>query len=142
MTAEAGRVHAAFEGEPIEAEAGASVAAALIASDRVAWRTTREGRSRGLFCGIGVCFDCLVEIDGESGQRACMIPLAEGMDVRRAPLVERTSARDARSATPEGAEAEDPEADEPALPNPSPSSGSGIAEAEADPDSDPEGAAE
>ena len=137
MTAEAGRVHAAFEGEPIEAEAGASVAAALIASDRVAWRTTREGRSRGLFCGIGVCFDCLVEIDGESGQRACMIPLAEGMDVRRAPLVKCTSARDARSATPEGAEA-----DEPALPNPSPSSGSGIAEAEADPDSDPEGAAE
>ena len=128
MTADAGRVHAAFEGEPIEAEAGASVAAALIASDRVAWRTTREGRSRGLFCGIGVCFDCLVEIDGESGQRACMIPLAEGMEVRRTPLVEQ----------PEGAGTKTPEADEPALPNPSTSSGSGIAEA----DPDPEGAAE
>lgn len=126
MTADAGRVHAAFDGEPIEAEAGASVAAALIASDRVAWRTTREGRPRGLFCGIGVCFDCIVEIDGESGQRACMIPLAEGMDVRRTPLVER----------PEGAETKAPEADEPALPNSSTSSGSGIAEA------DPEGAAE
>ena len=80
MTEQA-RISATFEGEPIEAEAGASVAAALISSDRLAWRTTREGAKRGLFCGIGVCFDCLVEIDGESGQRACMIPLREGMRV-------------------------------------------------------------
>ncbi len=77
------RVRAAFEGEPLEAEAGASVAAALIGEGRQAWRTTREGRPRGLFCGIGVCYDCLVEIDGESGQRACMIPLRDGMEVRR-----------------------------------------------------------
>ena len=81
MTANQPRVRATFEGEPIEAEAGASVAAALIAADRVAWRTTRGGAQRGLFCGIGVCFDCLVEIDGESGQRACMIALQEGMRV-------------------------------------------------------------
>jgi len=74
-------VHATFEGEPIEAEAGASVAAALIGSGRTAWRTTRAGEPRGLFCGIGVCFDCLVDIDGETGQRACMIPLAEGMRI-------------------------------------------------------------
>ena len=80
----AGRIHATFNGEPIEADAGASVAAALIASGRPAWRETRDGEQRGLFCGIGVCFDCLVEIDGESGQRACMIPLAEGMRVSSA----------------------------------------------------------
>ena len=78
------RVHATFDGAPLEAEAGTSVAAALIATGTRSWRTTRDGRQRGLFCGIGVCFDCLVEIDGESGQRACMIPLAEGMDVRSA----------------------------------------------------------
>jgi predicted molibdopterin-dependent oxidoreductase YjgC len=76
-------VSATFEGDPITAPAGASVAAALIASERVAWRTTRGGAQRGLFCGIGACFDCLVEIDGESGQRACMIPLREGMQVTR-----------------------------------------------------------
>ncbi len=81
MSANPNRVHATFEGEAIEAAAGASVAAALLASDRIAWRTTRDGAQRGLFCGIGVCFDCLVEIDGESGQRACMIPLQEGMRV-------------------------------------------------------------
>jgi predicted molibdopterin-dependent oxidoreductase YjgC len=84
MTAKPNRVHATFDGLPIEAEPGASVAAALLNSDEVAWRTTRGGKPRGLFCGIGICFDCLVEIDGQSGQRACMIPLAEGMDVRPA----------------------------------------------------------
>ncbi|GAA0036611.1 (2Fe-2S)-binding protein [Brevibacterium metallidurans] len=77
-------VTASFDGSPISAPAGASVAAALLASGRTGWRTTRSGRPRGLFCGIGVCFDCLVDIDGESGHRACMIPLAEGMDIRSA----------------------------------------------------------
>lgn len=75
-------VHATFDGEPISCQPGASVAAALIATGKRGWRETRSGASRGLFCGIGVCFDCLVEIDGESGQRSCMIPLQEGMDVR------------------------------------------------------------
>lgn len=79
-----GEIQASFEGEPLTCAPGASVAAALIATGKNAWRETRGGASRGLFCGIGVCFDCLVEIDGESGQRACMIPLADGMDVRRA----------------------------------------------------------
>lgn len=77
-------ISATFEDEPISAPAGASVAAALLSADRTAWRTTRAGRQRGLFCGIGICFDCIVEIDGESGQRACMIPLADGMDIRGA----------------------------------------------------------
>ncbi len=81
MSANQKPVKATFEGEPIEAPAGASIAAALIASDRIAWRDTRDGAKRGLFCGIGVCFDCLVDVDGESGQRACMIPLQEGMRV-------------------------------------------------------------
>ncbi|WP_083506575.1 (2Fe-2S)-binding protein [Leucobacter sp. G161] len=83
-TTPSGEVHATFEGEPIACAPGASVAAALIATGKNAWRETRTGASRGLFCGIGVCFDCLVDIDGESGQRACMIPLADGMDVRGA----------------------------------------------------------
>lgn len=81
---EPGEVRATFNGEPISCAPGASVAAALIATGRKGWRDTRGGAERGLFCGIGVCFDCLVDIDGESGQRSCMIPLAEGMDVRSA----------------------------------------------------------
>ncbi|GAA2189468.1 hypothetical protein GCM10009786_22670 [Leucobacter alluvii] len=80
----AGDVVAAFDGAPISAPRGASIAAALISSGRTSWRSTRDGERRGIFCGIGVCFDCLVEVDGESGQRACMIPLRAGMDVRSA----------------------------------------------------------
>lgn len=81
MTDRPQRVRATFEGQAIDAPPGATVAAALIGSGHRAWRTTASGRQRGLFCGIGICFDCLVEIDGESGQRACMIPLAEGMHI-------------------------------------------------------------
>ncbi|GAA1327332.1 (2Fe-2S)-binding protein [Leucobacter albus] len=80
----AGEIRATFEGERISCAPGASVAAALIATGKRGWRETRTGATRGLFCGIGVCFDCIVEIDGESGQRSCMIPLTEGMDVRAA----------------------------------------------------------
>lgn len=78
------QVQASFCGEPISAEPGASVAAALMTSGHQAWRTTRDKKPRGLFCGIGVCFDCIVEIDGESGQRACMIPIQDGMEIRPA----------------------------------------------------------
>ncbi|PAM98962.1 proline dehydrogenase [Streptomyces sp. Alain-F2R5] len=70
------------DGEPLEFTEGQTVAAALVAAGRVAWRTTRVGRRpRGVFCGIGVCFDCLVTIDGVAGQRACLIPARAGMTV-------------------------------------------------------------
>jgi len=52
---------------------GQTVGAALVAAGIRSWRTTRvEGRPRGLFCGIGICFDCLVVIDGAPNQRACL----------------------------------------------------------------------
>jgi hypothetical protein len=58
------------------------VAAALTAAGVRAWRTTRrQERPRGLFCGIGVCFDCLLTIDGRPAQRACLVPVRDGMIV-------------------------------------------------------------
>jgi len=52
---------------------GQTVGAALVAAGIRSWRTTQvEGRPRGLFCGIGICFDCLVVIDGAPNQRACL----------------------------------------------------------------------
>ncbi|NEW75273.1 (2Fe-2S)-binding protein [Streptomyces rhizosphaericus] len=69
-----------FDGTTVTARPGQSVGAALVAAGIVAWRTTRrEGRPRGLFCGIGVCFDCLITVDGRSGQRACLVPARDGM---------------------------------------------------------------
>lgn len=74
-------IRASFDGQPIAAPEGVSVAAALVSSGCDAWRRTKSERPRGLFCGIGVCYDCIVEIDGETAQRACMVPLREGMEI-------------------------------------------------------------
>ncbi|HEY8458505.1 MAG TPA: (2Fe-2S)-binding protein [Actinopolymorphaceae bacterium] len=66
------------DGEPVAVKEGQTVAAALLAAGRRGWRTTRSGRPRGLFCGIGVCFDCLVTVNGRSAVRACLEPARPG----------------------------------------------------------------
>ena len=69
-----------LDGSPLAARPGQTVGAALTEAGITAWRTTRIGGSpRGLFCGIGVCFDCLITVDGVSGQRACLTPARDGM---------------------------------------------------------------
>ena len=73
------RVAFTFDGRDIQAEAGQSIAAALLASGIRSWRTTRiDGAPRGLFCGIGACFDCLVEVNGTPGVRACLVEAQDG----------------------------------------------------------------
>jgi hypothetical protein len=67
-----------FDGEPIHVCTGQTVAAALIASGRSSWRRTRGDSPRGLFCGIGVCFDCLVTVNGARSARACLVTAAPG----------------------------------------------------------------
>ncbi|WP_336109729.1 (2Fe-2S)-binding protein [Streptomyces sp. PTD9-10] len=72
-----------FDGRPLEALPGQTVAAALWAAGVTAWRSTREaGRPRGVFCGIGVCFDCLVTVNGLANQRACLLPVRPGDVIR------------------------------------------------------------
>ncbi|MFD7458272.1 MULTISPECIES: (2Fe-2S)-binding protein [unclassified Streptomyces] len=72
-----------FDGQEIQALPGQTVAAALWSAGITAWRTTRgSGSPRGVFCGIGVCFDCLVTVDGRPNQRACLVPAEPGADVR------------------------------------------------------------
>ena len=71
------------DGRPVTAHAGETVAAALLAEGVEATRVTAGGAPRGVFCGMGVCFDCLVVVDGVPNTRACMTWVAEGMDVRR-----------------------------------------------------------
>ncbi|HET7356648.1 MAG TPA: (2Fe-2S)-binding protein [Nocardioidaceae bacterium] len=71
-----------FDGEPTPYAEGQSVGAALTAAGIRSWRTTRVGgRPRGLFCGIGICFDCLVTVDGRPNERACLVRVANGMRV-------------------------------------------------------------
>ena len=72
-----------FDGESINAITGQSVAAALLAANQRALRKTRfNNNDRGVFCGIGVCFDCLVVIDGITNQRACLNEAKPGMKVQ------------------------------------------------------------
>src|SRR5262249_10936533 len=75
-----------FDGTEIEALPGETIAAALAAADIVAVRRARSGAPRGPYCGMGVCFDCLVTVDGRPSQRACLTKVAPGMDVRSSPV--------------------------------------------------------
>ena len=68
-----------FDGREIRALAGDSVAAALAANGERRLRRTRDGKWRGVFCGMGVCQECLVTIDGVPSQRACMTRVRDGM---------------------------------------------------------------
>jgi D-hydroxyproline dehydrogenase subunit gamma len=77
------RVRFSFDGAPLEAPRGMTIGGALLANGIVSWRRTRvEGRPRGIFCGIGVCFDCLVDVGDQRAVRACLIPVRDGDDVR------------------------------------------------------------
>lgn len=68
-----------FDGQAVDAEPGQSIGAALIAAGHRSWRRTRAGAApRGVFCGIGICFDCLVTVNERPGLRACLVEAAPG----------------------------------------------------------------
>jgi aerobic-type carbon monoxide dehydrogenase small subunit (CoxS/CutS family) len=72
-----------FDGKIISALSGQSVGAALLAANQRSLRKTRFNKNkRGIFCGIGICFDCLVVVDGVTNQRACIIGARPGMKVQ------------------------------------------------------------
>ena len=70
-----------LDGRPVTAYEGESVAALLLAEGIIATRVTRGGEPRGVYCGMGVCFDCLVVVDGVPNTRACMTWVRDGMRV-------------------------------------------------------------
>lgn len=73
-----------YDGQAIDGLEGETVAAALAASHIRQMRHTRGGGRRGLYCGMGACFDCLVTIDGVASQRACLAKVADGQQIRSA----------------------------------------------------------
>ena len=76
------RIQLSLDGESLTARPGQTVGAALSEAGILSWRTTRtEGRPRGLFCGIGICFDCLVTVDGAANQRACLTTARDGIEL-------------------------------------------------------------
>ncbi|MEU4252526.1 (2Fe-2S)-binding protein [Amycolatopsis sp. NPDC026612] len=70
------------DGETVPGVAGQTVAGVLLAAGRLSWRTTRSGAPRGVFCGIGACFDCLLTVNGVADVRACRRRAADGDEIR------------------------------------------------------------
>ncbi len=76
-----------FDNQPVTANEGMTIAAALLASGHKSLRETpASGQARGPFCMMGACFDCLVQIDGETVQ-ACQVQVRAGLLVNRIPRV-------------------------------------------------------
>ncbi len=85
VAAPGGSVAFDFGGRPIAALPGEPLGAALLAAGERICRRTPSGAPRGLFCGIGVCQDCLVTVDGAPNQRACMTAAPRGAAVECQP---------------------------------------------------------
>lgn len=77
-------VTVSINGQHVQCRAGDTVAAALFAAGVNACRETAvKGLARGPFCMMGVCYDCLVMIDGRPNQQGCMIQVRPGMTIER-----------------------------------------------------------
>lgn len=75
-------VTVSIDGRRVTAHLGETVAAVLFAEEQVAVRRATGGTPRGVFCGMGTCFDCLVVVDGVPNTRACMTWVRDGLEVR------------------------------------------------------------
>ena len=81
---DAATMHFDFEGERVPAQPGDTVTAALLGAGHVACRETpRTGTARGPYCAMGVCFECLLQIDGRANVQGCQTLVQDGMRVRR-----------------------------------------------------------
>ncbi len=69
------------DGSTVHAEAGATVAAALVSAGIFGFRSSVSATPRGPLCGMGTCYECRVTINGVHHRRACMTVVAPGMDV-------------------------------------------------------------
>jgi len=70
------------DGRAVTAAASDTVAAALLAAGVGSFRTAPVGGgARAPYCMMGVCFDCLVTIDGVGNRQACLVPVREGMEI-------------------------------------------------------------
>jgi D-hydroxyproline dehydrogenase subunit gamma len=87
-------VRVTLDGRVVVAHVGESVAAVLFAEGVAATRHTRRGAPRGVYCGMGVCFDCVLIVDGIPNTRACLTWVKDGM------VIERQDERPAQRASP------------------------------------------
>ena len=85
------RVKVLIEGREVQIPAGETVAAAVLASGLGHTRTSQiSGAPRAPLCMMGVCFECLMEIDGVPNRQACQVRVVNGMRIRRQRGADRT----------------------------------------------------
>jgi hypothetical protein len=71
-------------GEAVSVPHGFTAAAAMLLHTEGATRTTAvSGQGRAPYCMMGVCFECLMQIDGEPNQQGCLVIVREGMRIER-----------------------------------------------------------
>ncbi|MFE6255740.1 (2Fe-2S)-binding protein [Agromyces sp. NPDC057865] len=75
-------IRIAVDGAEVEGREGQTIAGVLIGAGRRTWRTA-DGAERGVFCGIGVCQDCILTVNGVEGVRACQRTARDGDVVER-----------------------------------------------------------
>ena len=93
------RVEIFVDDRPIQAEQGTTVAAAMLDAGVTAFRASVGGEPRAPLCGMGICYECRVTIDGAPQQRSCMTRVKPGMRVftRAQPLRAVAGAAEPRS---------------------------------------------
>lgn len=79
------RIEISIDGRVCTVEAGTSVAVALLQAGEPVFRTSARGEPRGPVCGMGICFECRVTINGEAHRRACLVPCERGMSIVTRP---------------------------------------------------------
>lgn len=73
-----------IDGRSVQVQAGQTLAMAMLAAAAVPFRHTAvSGAPRSPLCLMGVCFDCMVEVDGRHNVQSCQVEVQEGMTVRR-----------------------------------------------------------
>jgi len=84
-------VRLTVNGQPVDVPSGKSVWSALALSGQIITRKAAiSGEDRSAFCAMGVCFECMVEIDGLPNQQACLRRVADGMTVTIQNITEAT----------------------------------------------------
>jgi sarcosine oxidase subunit alpha len=71
-----------IDGKPFDGPEDTTVAVALLMAGQTMFRRSISGEPRAPLCGMGICFECRVTIDGCAHVRSCQIPVREGMEIR------------------------------------------------------------
>ncbi len=77
-------LHVTVNGKSVSVAEGTTVAVAVLLSGVSAFRTSVSGEPRGPLCGMGICYECRVTVDGEAHARSCQLLCRPGMQVTTA----------------------------------------------------------